>query len=342
MQYQLVATLGPATSSEWLWDKLLETGSNVFRLNTSHLSLEQLTSWIEQLGAFFDRRSQAVPVVLDLQGSKWRLGQFQPVYLEKGQKITLVNAVSAENPGHLPVPHTDFFQASFFSGREILLSDAKVCLEMETAGNEAIQAVVSRGGEISARKGITYANSNFRIERLSDKDQKIIETTLSLPFVRYAVSYVKDGIEMQRYRHQFRSIHHQKTGDEQKGGGAPYLIAKLERQPAIDEVDQVAEFADEIWLCRGDMGAELGIRSMAETVHHFSRRLKEIKIPVQLAGQVLEHMTLNPSPTRSEVCYLYDILRMGYAGVVLSDETAIGKYPVESVAAAGLFRSKDL
>jgi len=139
------------------------------------------------------------------------------------------------------------------------------------------------------------------------------------------VSYIKDAIETVKYRQQIGEEH--------------YLIAKLERQPAINEAHQIANFVDEIWLCRGDMGAELGMKAMAETVYHFSSKLATIPVQVMLAGQVLEHMTSHLTPTRSEVCYLYDILSKGYAGVVLSDETAIGKYPVESVVATGLFRS---
>jgi pyruvate kinase len=117
-----------------------------------------------------------------------------------------------------------------------------------------------------------------------------------------------------------------------------YLIAKLERQPAINEAVEIAHHVNELWVCRGDMGAELGIKSMSETVHHFSASLNRFSIPVFLAGQVLEHMVEQPAPTRSEICYLYDAIQKGYAGVVLSDEAAIGKYPLESCRAAALFK----
>jgi pyruvate kinase len=106
----------------------------------------------------------------------------------------------------------------------------------------------------------------------------------------------------------------------------------------VDEALLVAASADELWLCRGDLGAELGLRAMAEAVQGFSGTIRALPIPTLLAGQVLEHMTGHPTPTRSEVCYLYEALLKGYNGFVLSDEAAIGRYPIESCRAAALFR----
>jgi pyruvate kinase len=325
MNYKVIITLGPASGNEWLWQKLLDAGTDAFRLNTSHLSVSQLASWLDQLTAFFIKQSRAIPVILDLQGSKWRLGQFKFTFLEQGQRIKLVYADSSDQPGLLPVPHLDFFRAVTTSGKEIVLDDAKIFLKISSTQEDAILADVIQEGEISANKGITYQNSDFRIESLGEKDRSILESTRALPFVRYAISYVKDALEVKRYRRLF--------------GDHSYLIAKLERQPAIDQAHQIAGTVDEIWLCRGDMGAELGIQTMAETVHSFSEKISDITVPVMLAGQVLEHMTFHPAPTRSEVCYLYDALMAGYAGLVLSDETAIGKYPVESAVIAGLFKT---
>jgi pyruvate kinase len=121
-------------------------------------------------------------------------------------------------------------------------------------------------------------------------------------------------------------------------GEATFLIAKLEREPALSQAAEMARHADETWLCRGDLGAELGLRGMAEAVARFNTQVHELPAPVLLAGQALEHMTANPTPTRSEVSYLYEALLRGYKGVVLSDETAVGKYPVESCLAAAMFR----
>jgi pyruvate kinase len=235
-----------------------------------------------------------------------------------------VYAPSADRPSALPVPHADFFQAASLSSDEIVLNDAKIKLVRESIGPELLHARVVTGGEISARKGITFAASNYRQEQLNDKDRAILDRTRHLPFIRYAISYIRDAMEMHKYRTRV--------------GDATYLIAKLERQPAVDEALSIAMNADELWLCRGDLGAELGLRAMAETVKQFFTPISDLSIPVLLAGQVLEHMTEHPTPTRSEVCYLYEALLKGYRGFVLSDEAAIGHYPIESCRIAATFR----
>jgi pyruvate kinase len=327
MQYQIVATLGPRSDTEPAWQAMLEAGVTGFRLNTSHLSLEQLEIWLERLSAFLASSEPKPPVVLDLQGSKWRLGEFPACTLVAGQRVTLICAPTANQPQALPVPHPDFFRAAAVSSGEVVLNDARVRLAVEMVKADTMTARVLSGRALTSRKGITYTASTYRQEALSDRDQAILAQTQGLDFVRYALSYVKDAVEMTKYRAQF--------------GYAAHLIAKLERQPAVDEAGPIAAVVDELWLCRGDLGAEVGISGMAETTARFSQQVRTITAPVLLAGQVLEHMTEHPTPTRSEVCHLYDVLQQGYTGVVLSDETAIGRYPVESCQAAALFKAKD-
>ncbi|HYL79554.1 MAG TPA: pyruvate kinase, partial [Candidatus Acidoferrum sp.] len=208
---------------------------------------------------------------------------------------------------------------------EIVLNDAKQRLRLESQGADSLQARVITGGPIVARKGITYTASAYRQESLSDTDRTILDHTRHVEGIRYALSYVRDAVEMAGYRKQI--------------GRAVSLIAKLERQPAVDEAMQIAGSADELWLCRGDLGAELGQGAMAATVYDFSERLAGSPVAVLLAGQIFEHMAEHPTPTRSEVCSVYAALRQGYRGLVLSDETAIGRDPVESCRMAALFRT---
>lgn len=325
MDYQIIATLGPSSDGEPTWQAMLAAGTTGFRLNTSHLSLPQLEAWIERLGAFLATQDPPPPTVLDLQGSKWRLGQFPECTLADGQRVTLVCAVSADRPNVLPVPHPDFFRAAPMSSGEIVLNDAKLRLALESQGLDALSARVTAGGAILSRKGITYTASTYRQESLGEMDRAVLRHTQHLVGIRYALSYVKDALEMAHYRTQI--------------GRSLYLIAKLERRPAVDEAAQVAESADELWLCRGDLGAELGPKDMAAAVHRFSERVSTMPVPVLLAGQVFEHMTDHAAPTRSEVCAVYDALMRGYRGFVLSDETAIGRDPVESCRMAALFRA---
>jgi len=324
MNYDIVATLGPSSNSPDIWQGMRSAGATAFRLNTSHLSLAQLQDWLDRLTPFLSALNPIPPLVLDLQGSKWRLGEFTSCTLAHGQRVELVYATASDRPNTLPVPHRDFFEAAEVSSAEVVLNDAKITLAREAIGAESLRVKVIVGGEVSARKGITFAASSYRQEELSDKDRLILDQTQHLPFVRYAISYIRDAAEMRKYRAHF--------------GEAAYLIVKLERQPAVDEAQLIAESADELWLCRGDLGAELGLRSMVEAVQRFSSTIGDLSIPVLLAGQVLEHMTEHPAPTRSEVCYLYEALLKGYRGFVLSDEAAIGRYPIESCRTAALFR----
>ncbi len=324
MNYDIIATLGPSSNTPAIWQAMLDAGATAFRLNTSHLTLAQLQHWLDRLTPFLSALNPVPALVLDLQGSKWRLGEFPTCALAPDQHIELICAASSDRPAVLPVPHLDFFHAAPVSSHEIVLNDAKIRLVRESIEPELLRARVISGGELSARKGITFTASDYRQEKLNDKDRAILNQTQHLPFVRYAISYIRDAAELRKYRAHF--------------GDATYLIAKLERQAALDEAPLMAEVADELWVCRGDLGAELGIRSMAEAVRRFSNTIGDLPIPAFMAGQVLEHMTDYSTPTRSEVCYLHDVLLEGYRGVVLSDEAAIGRYPIESCRIAAMFR----
>lgn len=324
MTYDIIATLGPACANEEKWQAMIAAGATQFRLNSSHLSVAELVAWLERLRAFFDLHRLLLPVVVDLQGSKWRLGQFPTSELRSGQYVKLIHASDSKNPDVLPVPHSDFFAAVPVSSRELRLNDAKVLLEIEEIGSDFILARVIQGGTVAAHKGITFAESGFRTEGLGEKDKAVLTATQQYPFVRYAISYVKDVEEMIAYRKQI--------------GATIYLIAKLERRQAVDDAQAIAMEADEVWLCRGDLGAELGPVGMAATAFRFSEIVSSLPMPAMLAGQVLEHMTEKSTPTRSEITVLYAALQQAYQGFVLSDETAVGCYPVESIRAAAQFR----
>lgn len=318
MRYQIISTLGPATSQPHHWHALVAAGATRFRLNTSHMSVEQCVHWLKQLAQYCPQ----MPVVLDLQGSKWRLGQFTAINLEAGTTIELVLAERTAQGGTLPVPHADFFRAAGNSNGEIVLNDARQRLKVLKAGPDCLQAQVVLGGEISAHKGITLAETAFRSEGLSHKDRAIFELGRLHPHVCFAISYVKDAIEMRRYRQEMPAVP---------------LIAKLERAGAVADVAMIATQADELWVCRGDLGAELGLRGMAQAVAGLRDQVQALGVPVLMAGQVLEHMCASAVPTRAEVCNLYDVLVSGYSGVVLSDETAVGRYPLQAVQTAALF-----
>jgi pyruvate kinase len=325
MDYGIVATLGPASASEPTWTAMLDAGATAFRLNTSHIAPRNLARWIARLGAFLDGRRPAVPIVLDLQGSKWRLGRLPPRVCAEGERVHLRLAASSRSPGPLPVPHPDFFRAALESDGEIVVDDARVRLRPVARSPREVTARVVRGGMLLPRKGITLVGSAYRHESLCDADREVVSRYGRRGGIRYALSYVKDAEEMARYRRLLP-----------KGA---CLIAKVERAEAVREAGGIAGSADELWLCRGDLGAELGLVGMARAARLFTSRAARLGVPALLAGQVFEHMVGCPIPTRAEVCACYDALRKGFRGVVLSDETAVGRYPAEACRAAAMFRS---
>ncbi|HEX2981481.1 MAG TPA: pyruvate kinase [Anaerolineaceae bacterium] len=323
MDYSILATLGPASAESSVWSRMIESGVTGFRLNTSHMTVEQVAVWTERLGAYFVSLGISLPVALDLQGSKWRLGQFEPFELLVGDPVELVHAKASSESRTLPVPHADFFRAAK-PGDQVALNDAKSMLRVESVASESAHARIELGGAIVPRKGITLVGNESRAETLGEKDRAIFEVTRAVPFVEYAISYIKDGEEMASYRRMF--------------GRSARLIGKLERPTAMRDAANVGANANTLWVCRGDLGAEAGLRGMAELVYQFNQQVPSIPVPVILAGQVLEHMTASPTPTRSEVYTIYDALMKGYRGVVLSDEAAVGKFPVEACKAAAMFR----
>ncbi len=359
MTYDIIATLGPATAAPADALRLLHNGANRFRLNTSHLSVTETMTWIEHLP---DRANQAEArngpheVVLDLQGSKWRLGVFEVCVLALGDTVVLWDCSVPAAPGaagandaastsrfpassakaavhRLPVPHSDFFRAAADCPGTVRLNDGRVELQIEDVEPAALRCRVMTQGEISPRKGISLPGSTFRREGLSDKDQDIVRRAALLPQVSYALSYVRDAEELRVLKHAVDSV------DEVGSVRGRCIIAKIERPEAVNDIEAIAQECNELWICRGDLGAELGSVAMARTVHELTGKLRRLAPPTVLAGQVLEHMTTHPEPTRSELCHLYDALKAGYAGIVLSDETAVGKHPAAACRAAAMFQS---
>jgi len=325
MEYQITVTLGPASDHPKVWRRLLSAGCSAIRINTSHLTMSELEELLGRLHRFLQDLPFVVPVILDLQASKWRLGEFPARRLTVGQPVDLVLADHVESPNLLPVPHEDFFRAAAAGGdNDLFLNDAKIRIAIEAAAGERVRGRVLTGGEISRRKGLSLPGATIRVERLSSRDEQIVRTTAGISHLGYALSFVKDAQEMATYRFLL--------------GSQSSLIAKLERPSALKEAMEIARSVDALWLCRGDLGAETGLQAMAGLVAQFNTGVAALTKPVHIAGQVLEHTTHYPQPTRSEVCHLYDMLRNGYQGIVLSDETAVGRYPVESCRSAAMFR----
>ncbi len=315
---------------------MVAAGTGSFRLNSSHLTVEEVEEWLSRLAAEFGP-AQMPTIVIDLQGSKWRLGLLSECHLEAGESVSLVlqdadSAANVPSPHTLPVPHPDFFVAAERSSGIVRINDGRVHLAIDSVSESRMEARVLQGGPLGARKGVSLSDSSYRREGLQDQDAELVRRLPHMSWICYAFSYVRDATEL-------RALTADLTGTAD--GTGLRVIAKVERPEALQGLDDLAGTAEALWVCRGDLGAEVGMAAMAQAVHDVAIRLSShgpLDAPVLLAGQVLEHMTAHPAPTRAEVCHLYDILKAGFSGVVLSDETAIGKYPVEACRHAALFR----
>ncbi len=312
-QYQIVATLGPAARNK-IHD-LIHVGATGFRLNCSHLTLHDLSRWLIELDQAFRKHGNAMPVWLDLQGSKIRIGRLLKIrILQRGELLTFRNCycqVSYE----IPLPHATVFQ-KIKPGDQILLDDGKIELQVQHVNNGSFQAQVLNFGELSSFKGFVLHDNDLDLNQISARDQVFIEQTRQWKFIGYAVSYLQSAKELKLFQQLLK--------------GKP-LVAKIERQKAFLQLREIAELADMTWLCRGDLGVNGSIYSLFEYEKKFIEHLTFIQKPSLIAGQVLENMVRQNYPSRSEIAHLGYLLEKGFSGIVLSDETAIGRYPIEAV-----------
>lgn len=305
-----IFTLGPASDNESLLRFFCKTATG-FRLNVAHLTPVKLQEWLDKLTLLFTGM-QPLPVVLDLQGAKMRVGKY-PALNQLPSPVTLFLGTESTEPSRIPIPHAPLFQA-LRRGDRLLLNDARVQLEVTETSNHFAKAVVVTNGPLSANKGINRALHPLPFTEVIASDQDAIAIGLKYPFVQFACSFVLDGHEMDYLRPL--------TADR-------VLIAKIERPEAMSHLIAIDKRFQGLWFCRGDLGAQAGLKQLAPLQKEFAAAFPRLTQSKWLAGQVLEYMTHFPEPTRSEVVHLAEARAAGFDGIVLSDETAIGKYPYQ-------------
>jgi pyruvate kinase len=215
--------------------------------------------------------------------------------------------------GTIPLPHPEIF-TSVAAGETLGCDDDRLRFRVTSTAPDLLVAVSLSDGALRRRKGVNVIEHPVVLEDICGDDLACIHATAHLGRVALAFSFMKDG-------HEACWIRRYAPGCS--------VVGKIERRAATEAVDQIAKAVDQLWICRGDLGAQLGQASMARWISAFDPRLQPC--PVLMAGQVLEHLTCHESPTRAEVCHLYDLVKRGYSGFVLSDETAIGADPAGAV-----------
>jgi pyruvate kinase len=309
---QLVVTLGPASFG--LIPQLAAAGATAFRLNASHLDPAALDAALARVRGCCPES----PVVVDLQGAKMRLDLPAARDVTRDQTIRF----SPSDDGDVRVPHAELFEQAHV-GDTLSVDDGRVRFDVVAAGQDGLDGRALGDGRLMPRKGVNLERHPVRLQDLTPRDADSCRVAARHHASALAFSFMTDGAEAAWVR-----------------AAAPgcRVIGKVERLEALEHLGAIAERVDAIWICRGDLGAQLGLPALARVVA--AVQPAAYPVPVLMAGQVLEHLTGHPEATRSEVCHLFDVITRGFAGIVLSDETAIGRDPVHAVStAAGLLGS---
>jgi len=319
---RIIATLGPATSNPEAVRALLGAGVNVFRLNFSHGSHEQHQANVDLIREASVQVDRPIGILQDLQGPKIRVGTFADgqVELEHGQDFIL--SCVDNSPGNArraSVSHPRLC-LDVVQGCRLLLDDGKLALEVTRVTEDSVHTKVLRGGTLSNNKGINIPDADLSIAALTDKDvdDLIFGTKLGVDWV--AVSFVRSRDDLILARHYLARY-----------GSQAKLMAKIEKPAAVHNFDAILAEVDGVMVARGDLGVELSYERVPTVQKRLIRAAQEAGKPVVTATQMLESMVASPQPTRAEASDVANAIHDGTDAVMLSQETAIGQYPVEAV-----------
>jgi len=324
---KIVATVGPASQSEEILEQLILAGMNVARMNFSHGTHEQHSERIALIRKVAAKKAVAVGILQDLQGPKIRVGALtEPVQFSEGEEVVLY-ATGTTPPEiddkKIPVDFRQLFDSVRTSDR-LLLDDGRLTLEVVSVKDRnALTAKVIVGGLLTSHKGINLPGVRLRIAGFTEKDEADLEFGLSQGVDAVAISFVRTADDVQKVRYAMERF--------SNGKRLPLLIAKLEKPEALDNLDAILDIVDGVMVARGDLGVELPPERVPALQKLIIRTANARGKLVITATQMLESMITNPLPTRAEASDVANAIFDGTDAVMLSAESAAGKYPVESV-----------
>jgi len=319
---KIVGTLGPASNTEEMFRALLRAGLDVARLNFSHGTHPEKLKLIEMVRKVAAGEGKNICILGDLQGPKIRTGKLEnrtPVQLEAGKKITIT---PRDIPGNSQLLSTTFktLAENLEPGSRILLSDGLIELRVLAIKGEDVECEVINGGLLGENKGINLPGIAVRVPSLTEKDEADLEFAVKNGVDAIAVSFVRTGDDVKLVKQRIAAL-----------GADAWVIAKLEKPQAIEHLEEILETADGVMVARGDLGVEVPPEKVPAIQKHVIRRASEHRKPVITATQMLESMIENPRPTRAEASDVANAVYDGSDAVMLSAESAAGKYPVEAV-----------
>lgn len=320
---KIVATLGPASSSEEMIARMIVAGVDVVRLNFSHGSPQEHIARAELVRAIARKLGRPVGVLCDLQGPKIRIGKFEEgsVVLAPGDTFILDATCKVGNQARVGLDYKTLPE-EVSSGAVLLLDDGRIVLTVERVQGREIICKVTVGGTLSNNKGINRQGGGLSAAALTAKDKADIKTAVALEADFIAISFPRSGKDVEQARKLV-----------QKAGGTASIVAKIERAEAIELLEEIIDASDVIMVARGDLGVEVGDAAVPGLQKRMIRLARARNKVVITATQMLESMISNPIPTRAEVSDVANAVLDGTDAVMLSAESAVGHYPLQAVAA---------
>lgn len=316
---KIVATLGPASSTYAVIRSLFEAGADVFRLNMSHGTHEDIRARHEIIRQVEKDCARPIAILADLQGPKLRVGVFAngSEELAEGARFRLDLDAAPGTTARVQLPHPEIF-AALEAGASLLVNDGKIRLKVEACGKDFADCTVTVGGTISNRKGVNVPDVVLPLAALSDKDRKDLEFACALGVDWLALSFVQRPEDVTEARGLAK--------------GRAAILSKIEKPAAVKAFPAILEVSDGIMVARGDLGVELPVHAVPPIQKRLVRAARAAAKPVIVATQMLESMIESPVPTRAEVSDVATAIYEGADAVMLSAESAAGAYPVEAVA----------
>jgi len=317
---KIVCTIGPASDSQDILERLIRAGMNVARLNFSHGDVAEHQTVIGRIREASRTTGQRVAIMADLPGPKIRLGQFaeEPVKLWSGDTFTLTTEEIEGTGNRVSVTFAELPQA-VRPGDRLFLNDGIVQLKvLESVGRE-VRCEVLIGGQLSSRKGLNLPGIDLGISAFTDHDRHCLTFALENGVDAISQSFVENSNDIAAVREAAADLGHD-----------PFLIAKIERAGALDHIDDILQAADGIMVARGDLGVEIPIAQIAMVQKKLIWKANRLGKPVITATQMLESMTTNRRPTRAEATDVANAVLDGTDAVMLSGESAMGQFPVDA------------
>ena len=316
---KIVATLGPASSSADMIARLFEAGVDVFRINMSHSSQDRMRELVAMIRGIERETGRPIGVLVDLQGPKLRLGAFigGQAMVAKGDIFVLDSDPAPGDAKRAYLPHPEIFMA-VEPGHTLLIDDGKVRLSVIEAESKRLVTRVEVGGRLADRKGVSLPHTTIPTSALTEKDLSDLEAALHVGIDWVALSFIQRPEDIAEAKKITR--------------GRAAVMAKIEKPQAVSRLDEIRDQADALMVARGDLGVEMPLEKVPGVQKQMTRLGRVTGKPVVVATQMLESMINSPVPTRAEVSDVATAIFEGADAVMLSAESAAGKYPIEAVS----------